>query len=72
MHVDQWAVGEDSMGDFSQLAKIEPGLINAVHQLRIRILLSEVPSLHQILKDQCNYLQQRLSVPNEPNHVSHV
>lgn len=72
MDVDQWAVGEDSMRDFCQLAKIEPRLIDAVHQLRIRILLSEVPSLHQILEDQCNYLQKGFSVPNEPNHVPYV
>lgn len=60
------------MGDFCQLSEIEPGLIDAVHQLRIRILLREVPSLHQILEDQSNNLQQRLSISNESNHVSDV
>lgn len=33
VHVDQRAVGEELVGDFSQLAEVEPGLIDAVHQL---------------------------------------
>lgn len=72
VHVDEWTVGEEPVGNLCQLAEVEPGLVDAVHQLGIGILLREVPRLHQVLEDKRHHLQQRLSVANQPHHVSHV
>ena len=72
VHVDEWTVGEEPVGNLCQFAEVEPGLVDAVHQLGIGILLREVPRLHQVLEDKRHHLQQRLGVANQPHHVSHV